>query len=101
MKWARIDEDGVMREFTFIDPVGRFHPSLVWVEVADEVEMYSRFTLAGIEPPIPHQEVKGSIPEDADSTQPPAEMPPPDASAKGEDDPGDPPEGFTVQSTPA
>lgn len=101
MKWARIDEDGVIREFTFIDPAGRFHPSFVWVEVDDSVELYSRFTLTGIEPPTPHQEIVGTIPDDADTTQPPAEMPPPAEDAKGEDDTGNPPEGFTVQTQPA
>lgn len=34
--WARI-ENGVVMELTDIDPEGRFHPSLVWVECPDEV----------------------------------------------------------------
>ncbi len=29
--WARI-EDNQVREITDIDPEGRFHPSLIWVE---------------------------------------------------------------------
>lgn len=34
--WARI-EDGVVRELTDVDPAGRFHPDLVWVECGEEV----------------------------------------------------------------
>lgn len=60
MKWARVEPDGLIAEFTFLDPVGRFHPSIVWVEVDDSVELYSRFTLAGIEPPTPPQEIQGN-----------------------------------------
>lgn len=36
MRWARIEEhDGkhIVIELTNLDPAGRFHPSLVWVEV--------------------------------------------------------------------
>lgn len=36
MKWARIENSTVM-EITDIDPVGRFHPSLIWVECPEEV----------------------------------------------------------------
>lgn len=35
--WARIDGDRVA-EITDIDPDGRFHPSLVWVECGAEVQ---------------------------------------------------------------
>lgn len=83
MKWARVDEDGVIVEFTFDDPEGRFHPSLVWVEVDDKVEMHSRFTKTGIEPPIPPQEIVGIAVEP--ETAPPAELPAPDPDAKNED----------------
>jgi len=34
--WARI-ENGTVAELTDIDPDGRFHASLVWVECGDEV----------------------------------------------------------------
>lgn len=35
--WALIEE-GKVKELTNIDPNGRFHPSLVWVECGDEVK---------------------------------------------------------------
>lgn len=35
--WARIENDTV-QELTEIDPAGRFHESLIWVEVNDSVE---------------------------------------------------------------
>ena len=35
-KWARV-ENGVVVELITFDPVGLFHPSLVWVECADSV----------------------------------------------------------------
>lgn len=35
--WARIENDEVM-EMTDIDPVGRFHPSLIWRECPAEVQ---------------------------------------------------------------
>lgn len=92
MKWARVDADGVIQEFTFTDPVGRFHPSLVWVEVADNVEMFSRFTSTGIEPPVPMQEITG---EDVEVTNP-TTMPPPDPNAKGPEE-ANPPTDLTVQ----
>jgi len=34
-KWARIEDD-IVKEITEIDPSGRFHPSLVWVECPDD-----------------------------------------------------------------
>ena len=36
MKWARI-ENGTVMEITDIDPNGRFHPDLIWVECPEEV----------------------------------------------------------------
>lgn len=36
--WALI-VDGVVWEITDIDPNGRFHPSLLWVECGDDVEV--------------------------------------------------------------
>lgn len=35
--WARIDNDEVM-EVTNIDPAGRFHPSLIWLECPADVQ---------------------------------------------------------------
>lgn len=102
MKWARVDEDGVIREFTFTNPVGRFHPSLVWIEVDDPVQMYSTVTLNGIEPPLPVPEVDraNAYSKDPNDPPPPEQMPEPAADAKEETDVPTPPAGFTVQVTP-
>ncbi|MCK6815584.1 hypothetical protein [Enterobacter kobei] len=35
--WARIENTAVM-EVTDIDPTGRFHPSLVWVECPADIQ---------------------------------------------------------------
>jgi len=35
-KWARIENNTTM-EITDIDPNGRFHPDLIWVECPEEV----------------------------------------------------------------
>lgn len=37
MHWARI-ESNTVAELTDIDPTGRFHPSLIWVECPDYVQ---------------------------------------------------------------
>lgn len=37
MMWARI-QDGRCVEFTTLDPAGRFHPDLRWVEVPADLE---------------------------------------------------------------
>lgn len=37
MNWARIENNTVM-ELTDINPTGRFHPSLIWVECPDYVQ---------------------------------------------------------------
>lgn len=37
MKWARIENKTVMEIIDF-DPVGRFHPALVWVECPENCE---------------------------------------------------------------
>lgn len=34
--WARV-ENNIVVEVTEIDPDGRFHPSLIWLECQDEV----------------------------------------------------------------
>jgi|GEM_PF-6808547 len=36
MKWARI-ENNIVKEIVDIDPIGRFHPDLVWVACGEEV----------------------------------------------------------------
>lgn len=37
MKWARVENNEVM-EITDINPDGRFHPSLIWVECPADVQ---------------------------------------------------------------
>lgn len=37
MKWARIENNVVMEIIDF-DPVGRFHPDLIWVECPENCE---------------------------------------------------------------
>ena len=48
-KWARLNEDGMIVEFTTIDPAGRFHPSLKWIEVDHDTQWGTRITLFGSE----------------------------------------------------
>lgn len=51
-KWARI-ESNVVVELTEIDPEGRFHPSLVWVECNEDTQQ--GYTSDGVDffPPEP------------------------------------------------
>lgn len=54
-KWARIENNRVM-ETTDVDPSGRFHPSLVWVQCSDEVEsgfIYVNNVFEAPPPPAP------------------------------------------------
>lgn len=48
--WARI-ENGIVAEITDIDPEGRFHPSLVWVECGEEVEPGWKYDGSKFAPP--------------------------------------------------
>lgn len=48
-KWARLDENNTIVEFTTIDPVGRFHPSLRWIEVDHDTQWGTTVTLFGSE----------------------------------------------------
>lgn len=55
-KWARV-QDGKVAEVTDIDPEGRFHPSLIWVECPEEVDQFwsfdgKKFTAPPPPPPI-------------------------------------------------
>lgn len=53
-KWARIENDRVM-ETTDIDPSGRFHPSLVWVQCDDNIDQHYTY-VDGVftePPPLP------------------------------------------------
>lgn len=48
-KWARLDEDNTIVEFTTIDPTGRYHPDLRWVEVDHDTQWGTRINLLGYE----------------------------------------------------
>ena len=52
MRWALII-DGRVTEITEIDPAGRFHPSLVWVECGPEVESGWQYDGEAFSPPEP------------------------------------------------
>src|SRR5690554_5368777 len=49
--WARIEGDRVA-EITDIDPAGRFHPSLVWVECGAEVQTGWTYDGEEFAPPV-------------------------------------------------
>ncbi|QSW37085.1 hypothetical protein KQ929_11990 [Leclercia pneumoniae] len=57
--WARIDIDPENRELesvaelTDIDPDGRFHPSLVWIECLAGTQQGYIYDGSGFIPPIP------------------------------------------------
>jgi len=48
-RWGRLDNDNRLVEFTFIDPIGRFHPDLRWVEVELDTPYGTKITLLGNE----------------------------------------------------
>jgi|688.fasta_scaffold349654_3 hypothetical protein len=48
-RWGRLDEENQIVEFTNIDPLGRFHPSIRWVEVDKDTKIGTRLTLFGSE----------------------------------------------------
>lgn len=50
MRWALVIE-GSVREITEIDPAGRFHPSLEWVEAGADVEPGWQYDGSGFTPP--------------------------------------------------
>ena len=53
-KWARIENGNDVKEVTDIDPDGRFHPSLVWIECPDNVtDAYTYENGVFVEPPPP------------------------------------------------
>lgn len=54
--WARI-ENNVVAEVTDIDPAGRFHPSLIWVECTTDVQQNWLYDGKKFSPPAPVQEV--------------------------------------------
>ncbi|HDD0187811.1 TPA: hypothetical protein O9V37_000213 [Escherichia coli] len=52
MKWARIEYEEV-REVTDINPEGRFHPSLIWVECPADVAQGYFFSAGAFIPADP------------------------------------------------
>lgn len=48
-RWGRVRDDGYIVEFTFIDPSGRFHPDIVWVEVDMDTKLYTKLVHFGSE----------------------------------------------------
>lgn len=79
-KWARIVDDKVAEVIEF-NPIGLFHPDIVWTEIPDSVEV--NFVKSGSsyvapaepevpEPPVPVQPTDatspiGGLPEEPDS----------------------------------
>lgn len=49
--WARIENNEVM-EITDIDPAGRFHPSLIWVECPADIKQGYSFDGESFMPPV-------------------------------------------------
>lgn len=48
-RWGRVRDDGYIVEFTFVDPTGRFHPDVVWVEVSADTKPYTKLVHFGSE----------------------------------------------------
>lgn len=48
--WARL-ENNVVMELTDIDPEGRFHPSLVWVECQEDTQQGYIYDNGAFTPP--------------------------------------------------
>jgi hypothetical protein len=48
-KWGRLDDNNQIVEFTKVDPLGRFHPDIKWVEVEWDTKLYTTITLFGSE----------------------------------------------------
>lgn len=48
-RWARLDSENKVVEFTRIDPLGRFHPDIVWIEVDEDTKWGTKLTLFGNE----------------------------------------------------
>ena len=48
-KWARLDENNTIVEFTTIDPTGRYHPDLRWIEVDHDTQWGTSINLLGYE----------------------------------------------------
>ena len=82
-KWARI-ENNVAVELTTIDPNGRFHPSLVWEIVPDDVTELSTFEVdekgdkvwnVVYHPPLPPAPEPEPAPVDSTATTEPTPAP--------------------------
>ena len=69
-KWARIQDDMVM-EVTDIDPAGRFHSDLVWVECPSDTSYHDGFKngvfTKHVVPPLPTpEELQAALTGDLD-----------------------------------
>lgn len=53
--WARL-ENNVVMELTDIDPEGRFHPSLIWVECPEDTQYGYIYDGTNFYPPEQTQE---------------------------------------------
>jgi len=58
-RWARLDENNSVVEFTRVNPFERFHPSIRWVEVDEDTKMFTRLTILGSEIKYNPDEVVG------------------------------------------
>lgn len=59
-RWGRLNDNNVFVEFTFDDPKGRFHPSLIWVEVDPTTKLGSKLTLiSSVDAPVDPRDIKG------------------------------------------
>lgn len=48
-RWGRLDDENRIVEFTYENPEGRFHPSLIWVEVDQDTKWGTKITVFGSE----------------------------------------------------
>lgn len=58
-RWGRLDSDNRLVEFTFINPVGRFHPDIRWIEVELDTPYGTKITLFGDEIPEDPESIIG------------------------------------------
>jgi len=48
-RWGRLDEENKVIEFTRVNPIGRFHPDIKWIEVDEDTKWGTQLTLFGSE----------------------------------------------------
>lgn len=58
-RWGRVNDDGYIVEFTYINPEGRFHPDLLWVEVNEDTKINTRLVHFGSEEVLDPEGVVG------------------------------------------